>query len=237
MSESFRQEQADNIINKFSQNSGPSQQEEIDNIISKFDNNQEQNFVDSINRFAPKERVSKLIEAGVLCDLGGYEWGCLGGDRFYVFANINGVPVPMYKTSARTDNKREDIDFFPFFGTQTSNQDWLIKGDTAEDTNNFYGIKSLEEVAKTLTEVFNFNTDRIRKDANINFKPGVDSPWEKFIDVDNFVPDGKEVESSKKLNELIGARFNVDFDKINQMPAYSTQAVKYISGNIFKRAV
>lgn len=234
MKESFNQKQIDTIVEKFNKEENPDRQQIVDNIVNKFNNKQEDNLVESIKQLAPEKRLLKLIELGILTDLEGYQWGCLGGDRFYVFANINGIPVPMYKSSTHTDGKRSDLDFFTFFGTQAKNQDWLIKGDTHKDTDTFYGIKELEEVSKILTEVFNFNTDRIKKVKNKNFQQGVDSPWDKQKDVDNFVSEGKEIESSKQLNQLIEKRFGVDFDKINQMPACSREAVKYVSGNIFQ---
>lgn len=134
-----------------------------------------------------------------------------------------------------TGGKRSDVDFFPFFGTQAKNQDWLIKGDTHKDTDNFYGIKKLEDISKILTGVFDFNTDKIKKVENVNFKQGVDYPWDKVVDTNNFIPEGKEVESSEQLNQLISKRFNIDFNKVNQMPAYSLEAVNYVSGSIFNK--
>lgn len=212
----------------------PFQQKQITSIINKFDRNPENKLIESIKELAPEERLSKLIELGILRNLEGYEWGCLGGDRFYVFANINGVPVPMYRSSTHTGGKRSDVDFFPFFGTQASNQDWLIKGDTHKDTDTFYRMKELEEVSKTLTDVFNFNTDRVKKITNEDFRPGIDSRWDKVKDVDNFVPEGKEIESSKQLNQLLSKRFDIDFDKVNSMRANSNEVVSYVSGKIFQ---
>lgn len=211
----------------------PFRQKQISDIVNKFDKKQENKLIESLKELSPEKRLSKLIELGVLRDLEGYEWGCLGGDRFYVFADIKGVPVPMYKSSTHTGGKRSDVDFFPFFGTQASNQDWLIKGDTHKDTDTFYGIKELEDVSKTLTGAFNFNTDRIKKVPNENFKQGVDSPWDKVKEVDNFVSEGKEIETSKKLNQLLSERFEIDFDKVSAMPAYSLEAVRYVSEKIF----
>jgi hypothetical protein len=209
-------------------------QKQINGIVKKFDKNPQNNDIESIVHLEPEKRLSRLIELGILRDLDGYEWGCLGGDRFYVFADIKGVPVPFYKSSAHTDGKRADLDFFPFFGTQASNQDWLIKGDTHKDTDTFYKMKELEDVSKTLTHVFNFNTDRLIKVPNEDFRPGIDSPWGKVKDVDNFVSEGKEIESSEKLNKLLSERFNIDFDKVNKMDSYSLEAVDYVSEKIFQ---
>lgn len=234
MEKAFQQKQIDNIVDKFDKKENLGQQKIVGNIVNKFNNKQENNLIESIKQLAPEKRLLKLIELGILSDLEGYQWGCLGGDRFYVFASVNGIPVPMYKSSTHTGGKRSDLDFFPFFGTQAKNQDWLIKGDTHKDTDTFYGVKELEDISKILTEVFDFNTDRVKKVENKNFKQGVDSPWDKEKDVDNFVSEGKEVESSKRLNQLIEKRFSVDFDKINQMPAYSLEAVNYVSESIFK---
>lgn len=234
MEKPFHQKQIDSIVDKFDKKEDVSQQQTVDNIVSKFSNKVESNTIESVKQLSPEKRLLKLIELGVLCDLEGYEWGCLGGDRFYVFANMNGVPVPMYRSSAHTDDKRSDLEFFPFFGTQARNQDWLIKGDTHKDTDTFYGFKELEDISKTLTEVFDFNTDRIKKVPNENFKQWIDGPWDKVKDADNFIPEGKEIPDSDKLNQLIGKRFNVDFTKVNKMPAYSLGVVDYISGAIFK---
>jgi hypothetical protein len=234
MKEAFDQKQIDTIVDKFNKKENFNKQQIVDNIVNKFSNKRENNLVESVKQLAREKRLLKLIELGVLGDLEGYQWGCLGGDRFYVFASVNGVPVPMYKSSTHTGGKRSDLDFFVFFGTQAKNQDWLIKGDTHKDTDTFYGVKELEDISKILTEVFNFNTDRIKKVENKNFKQGVDSPWDKEKDVDNFVSEGKEVKSSKQLNQLIEKRFGVDFNKINQMPAYSLEAVNYVSESIFK---
>lgn len=234
MEKAFQQKQIDTTVDKFDKKQDLAQQQIVNNIVNKFNNKQENNFIESIKQLVPEKRLLKLIELGVLSNLEGYQWGCLGGDRFYVFASVKGIPVPMYKSSTHTGGKRSDLDFFPFFGTQAKNQDWLIKGDTHKDTDTFYGVKELEDISKILTEVFDFNTDRIKKVENKNFKQGVDNPWDKAKDADNFVPEGKEVKSSKELNQLIEKRFGVDFDKINQMPAYSLEAVQYISDRIFQ---
>jgi|JI10StandDraft_1071094.scaffolds.fasta_scaffold140515_2 hypothetical protein len=210
------------------------QQKQIDDIVGKFDKNPKNKDIESITQLEPEKRLSKLIELGILRDLEGYEWGCLGGDRFYVFADVNGVPIPMYKSSTHTGEKRSDLDFFPFFGTQANNQDWLIKGDTHKDTDTFYGRKELEDVSKILTEVFNFNTDRLARVPNKDFKPGIDSPWEKVKDVDNFVSEGREIESSQKLNQLLSERFDIDFNKVNQTHAYSLDVVNYVKEKIFQ---
>jgi hypothetical protein len=215
----FRQQQIDAITNKF-------EKESTNSSIN----------IESIKKLAPEKRVSKLIELGVLCDLGGYHWGCIGGDRFYVFANINGIPIPMYKTSARTDGKRKDLDFFVFWGVQKNKKEapWLIKGNIKEKTNNFYNIKKLEEISKILTESFDFDTDRIKKIENENFKQGKDAPWDKVKDVDNFVPEGKEIENDEKLNELLSSHLKIDFNKINGLPRASSDVVDLASSKILK---
>lgn len=234
MKEFFNQKQVDTIVDKFDKKENLYPQKKVDDIVNKFNNIQENNLAESIRQISPEKRLLKLIELGVLSDLEGYQWGCLGGDRFYVFANINGIPVPIYKSSTHAGGKRSDLDFFPFFGTQAKNQDWLIKGDTHKDTDTFYGIKELEDVSKTLTEVFNFNTDRIKKVPNADYRQGVDNPFEKMKDVDNFVSEGKEIDSSQKLNKLLSERFGIDFDKVNNMPSQSLEVVNYVSGKIFK---
>lgn len=205
------------------------------NIVSKFDKGSQAET--EALKVDPEQRLEKLKELGVTMDLEGYDWGCLGGDRFYVFVNLNGTPVPMYKTSARTGGKRHDTDFFPFFGTQESNQDWLIKGDPEKETNDFYGKNELEEASKILTKVFDFDTDRKIRIPDPTFNSQTHSPWEKSMQVDNYVPGGKEIPSSESLNELLSHRFDIDFDKVNQYPAYSLEAVKYVSDKIFKDSV
>lgn len=190
--------------------------------------------IDEVKNFPPEMRLKKLIELGILTNINGYEWGCLGGDRFFVFANIKGVPVPIYKTSARTEGKRKDVDFYPFFGAQTTYQNWLIKGHVSE-SNSFYGIQELEEISKILTGIFDFDTDRSKKVSNPDFKQGVSSPWEKTIDGESFVPQGKEIRDAEQLNLILGKEFDVDFDLVNKMPPGSNQAVKYVSEKIFKK--
>ena len=60
-----------------------------------------------------------------------------------MFANIKGVPVPMYKTSARTGGKSKDFNFFPFFGMDETG--WVIKGNK-EQLDTFYDIKELLDI-------------------------------------------------------------------------------------------
>lgn len=100
MKEAFDQKQIDDVVEKFNKKEDPSQQQIIDSVVNKFNKKPENNLIESIKLLTPEKRVLKLIELGFLRDLEGYQWGCLGGDRFYIFANINGVPVPMYKSSA-----------------------------------------------------------------------------------------------------------------------------------------
>lgn len=108
----------------------------------------------------------------------------------------------------------------------------MIKGSVAE-TNTFYGITELEDISRFLTEVFNFDTDRVKKIKNENFKHEVDNPWDKEKDDDNFISEGKEIKSDEQLNQLIEQRFNVDFNVVNSMPYSSWKVVEYVSSKIF----
>jgi|GEM_PF-7038052 len=209
----------------------------VSNIVNKFDKKSYStgsfefvlNQIDSVPK---KERVQFLKEKGVITDLEGFDWGCLGGDRFYVFANIQGSPVPMYRTSARTEGKREDRNFFPFFGVQESNQNWLLKSDVETGSNNFYGSQELDDLSRILTKAFDFNTDRLQKVVNDNYDPEKDKPFEKMIDVDNFVPEGVEIVSANDLNQLLAKKFDIDFNEVNKSPAYSSGAVELSANKI-----
>lgn len=210
----------------------------IQNIINKFDK-KENSISEVVKQTSPEKRVSKLIELGVLSDLEGYTWGSSGGDRFYVFANIQGVPVPMYQTSARTDGKREDVNFFPFFGIQNNGQTWIIKGDIQTEVNTFHNIKQLEDTSKILTEAFNFDTDRKQKiqekqTENIPTSSPASalSKLESYKEVDGYVPEGNEIKGHEKLNELLSKRFGIDFNEINKKPRTSREAVELASGKI-----
>ncbi len=222
------------IIKNFDNNVKAVKKPDIKSISDKFDKKTEQEKqLEMIKNLPQVERVEALKKIGIITDLAGGDWGCLGGDRFYVFANINNVPVPMYKTSARTEGKREDRDFFPFFGAQTSHSDWLLKGDVRSGSNDFYGYKEIEEASRVLTEVFDFNTDRKKHVSNPEYDPSVDHGWERVIAVDNFIPDGKEIKSPEELNHLLEEKFGVDFNFVNSQPRYSNNAVKHVSDKIF----
>lgn len=190
--------------------------------------------LEQIKTLPDMEKVRALQRIGILTNLENKDWGCLGGDRFYVFANINNVPVPMYRTSARTDGKREDRNFYPFFGVQTSHQTWLLKGGVENGSNSFYDHYQLDEASRVLTEIFDFNTDRVQLGVNEDYNSETDAPFEKMKNIDNYVPDGVEIENIETLNKLPEDRFNVDFDIVNSMPYHSNQAVSYVSEKIFK---
>jgi hypothetical protein len=215
----------ENISNKWNKHED-NNNDLIQGIVSKFDKEPNKITLDpaSVNELAPEDRVLKLTEMGILSDLDGYNWGCLGGDRFFVFANIKGVPIPMYRTSTRTEGKREGYNFFPFFGTREDKQGWLIKGNVTEDTNKFYGIKELEEVSRILTDAFNVDTDRLKRVENKNFNSKTDHPVEKYKDVDNFVSKGKEIKSANELNKLMESRFGIDYEDMKSAPAYDWES-------------
>lgn len=235
--EHFRSD-SKSIIDKFDKPDEKSadqiKKEQIQNIISKFG----ESIKIDLEHTEPKERVVKLIEAGVLSEIEGYSWGCLGGDRFFVFANIDGVPVPFYKTSARTGGKRQDTDFFPFFGVHTAGQPWLIKGDTEKDTNSFYNNQKLEQASKILTEAFNFDTDRkIKKQApgrTASSSSGQSAMeiLDSYDQLDGYVPDGNEIIGNENLNGLLSRTFGIDFNAVNNLPAYSMKAVALAKSKI-----
>jgi hypothetical protein len=216
--------------------------DQIKNITDKFDKPNEshkQNLIEQIKSTDPKERVAKLLEAGILAGIDNYTWGCLGGDRFFVFANIDGKPIPFYKTSARTGGKRGDTNFFPFFGVHTAGQPWLIKGDTEKDTNTFYGNAKMEETSKLLTEVFDFDTDRKIKvekpSATSQSSSSQLSAMDKldsYEEVDGYLPDGNEITGNEKLNQLLANRYNIDFEYINKMPSQSLQVTELVKRKI-----
>lgn len=210
-------------------------------IIQKFDKNDNSELVESIKKVAPQDRVKKLLEAGIITNLEGYEWGSSGGDRFFVFGNINGVPLPMYMTSARTDGKREDANFFPFFGIQTPKvgQRWLIKAPTGT-SNVFYNSKDIEKVSKILTETFDFDTSRLKNVEN-NFseklKP-IDSIMNKIGEqVDEYVPKGREITTDENLNNLLSRRFSIDYNEINNLPEGSSEAFHKSADKILKEII
>lgn len=165
--------------------------------------------IESVLEQPLEKRVAKLVELGVLKDLEGYTWGNIfdrkntesgksfDSSRFFVVANVNGVPIPMYKSFKHTADKREDLNFFAFFGVMLSDH-WVIKG---KGTNEFYGVKRLEEISYILTQAFDFYTSR----------------WKKSGDIvsDGYVPEGREVVDYIKLNELLGRRFSIDFLKLD----------------------
>ena len=169
----------------------------------------ERELIRSVLEVPKKERVAKLLELGVLTNLEGYTWGNIFGNRFFVFANFQGIPVPMYKTLKHTGEKRTDLNFFAFFGI-TPDFEWVIKGDSKQN-NEFYGIKGLESISRILTSVFNFDTS-------------------------GYVPDGKEVLSSKELNELLERKFEIDFSELTKHSAtyYLDKLVEIFFGE-FKR--
>src|SRR6266404_7576034 len=136
-----------------------------------------QKIIDAVIELSPEKRVAKLIELGILTDLDDYIWGTVF-DRFFVFANIEGVPVPIYKSQSHTSDKRSDLDFFVFFGVRG---EWVIKGNRRE-INNFYGIQALEEISRILTKVFDFDTSE-------------------------YIPEGKKVADNIELNNLLQKRF------------------------------
>lgn len=163
-----------------------------------------QRIIDAVIELPPEKRVAKLIELGVLTDLGGYSSGhFFAGDdpsRFFVFANFKGVPVPMYKSMSHTSNKRGDLNFFVFWGIWESRNSWIMKGDRKE-VNEFYGVKELEDISSILTSTFDFDTF-------IQVQP-------ESGDVNGYIPEGNRITSYQKLNELLGRRFDIDFSKLN----------------------
>jgi hypothetical protein len=198
------------------------------------------NIVEEAKSVSPKQRVEKLKELGILTDLEGFDWGNQGGDRFYVFGNVNGAPIPFYISSAHTDGKRKDLKFFNFFGVQypKNGSPWLIKGDIPKDTNQFWGHPELETISKILTQVFDFDTDRIKK----SFVPPKGMPsnsWEKFKyekTVENFAPNGHKITSDTQLNQILSSRFGIDFEEINNLPRSDWQAAKIASDKVFSEA-
>jgi hypothetical protein len=144
------------------------------------------------------ERVMKLIELGILTHLEGYTWGRLIEGRFFVFANVKGVPIPMYRTKSYTGNKSKDFSFFPFFGVRLGKDgrlDWLVKGST-DNSNSFYGIPELRTASEILTQVFD-------------------------LDTTTYTPDGKEADS-RKLNDLLQRRFKMNvFNLADKLPVSS----------------
>lgn len=156
-----------------------------------------QRIIDAVKEEPPEKRVAKLVELGVLTDLEGYTWGTASA-RFFVFTNVKGIPVPMYKSLAYTDNKRSDLNFFIFYGCAPNG--WFIKGNL-KGGNEFYGIRDLENVSGILTSVFDFDTSR-----RIGSEDEV---------VEGYVPQGKEIPNYETLNEVLGKRFGIDYSKID----------------------
>ncbi len=162
-----------------------------------------QQILDIVREEPPEKRIAKLIELGVLTNLEGYTWGNIfdvsGADsRFFVFANIKGVPVPLYKSSRHFGGKREDLNFFAFFGCAPNG--WMIKGDR-KAIDNFYGVEELGYTSAILTSVFAFDTSR-----RIETESGR---------ADGYVPDGREIHDYKALNDLLAKRFDVDYSQIS----------------------
>ena len=162
-----------------------------------------QKIIDIVKEEPPEKRVAKLVELGVLINMEGFTWGSLfpedNGGRFFVFANVKGIPIPMYKSLFHTDNKREDVNFFIFFGILASKK-WIIKG-PRRNSNEFYGVKELEDVSTILTSVFDFDTSRkIEPEGEV---------------IDGYIPEGSEIQNFEKLNELLGKKFDIDFSKLD----------------------
>lgn len=147
--------------------------------------NQTELLAQEVKILPPNERIGKLVELGVLTDLEGYTWGKMSSGRLFVFANIKGVPVPLYRTLNHTSDKRSDVEFFPFFGYRKNNaggEGWIVKGGL-DDINSFHGIPDLERAAKILTASFNFETKS------------------------DYIPLGEGIKDEHQLNELIIKRY------------------------------
>lgn len=171
------------------------------------------NIIDAVKKEPPQKRVGKLVELGVLTDIEGYTWGTMLGSRFFVLANVKGVPIPMYKSLHHTGDKRQDLDFFCFLGIGNGN--WAIKG-FSDEVEKFYGIEELENASEILTSVFDFDTSR---------KNGTGEEA-----TNGYIPQGKEIQDDKKLNALLSARFNIDPSRLS---GATYQIWSYVSEKIF----
>ncbi len=114
-------------------------------------NKQEKNLnLPKIEKNLPfKERLDELFKNKVLYENeDGKKYILQTLSRIGVIANLNGVKIPFYQSSAGTGGK-SDGRWYPFFGNKGA---WLIKGNI-EDLNKGYDIPEIKEMMNYLDEV------------------------------------------------------------------------------------
>ncbi len=111
-------------------------------------------YIEKIKSLPENERMSSLLENGVLTHPVPEKSWSYTSKRPIVFAKLNGHIIPFYRSSSGTSGKQEGK-WYPFFGF---GDNWLVKFDVAS-VENSYGIPPLQKVAAILAAVLDYNSD------------------------------------------------------------------------------
>lgn len=97
----------------------------------------------------------ELSKKGLVMSFGGKSFFNIGGGRDAMVLNINGVPVPVYRSSQGTDSK-EKGKWYPFFAMTS---EWLAKA-MSDNYKDGYGNKAIKDVLDALNSNPAFSYDK-----------------------------------------------------------------------------
>jgi hypothetical protein len=109
--------------------------------------------IERISKLPYQERVSALIEAGIIASDLTFNLG----NRFPIILNIAGTKVAFYRSSEGTGGKKKGA-WTPMFGFgEHKGNPWLIKGDIDTQVNKNYNSKAIEEYTNILNKTLNWD--------------------------------------------------------------------------------
>lgn len=103
----------------------------------------------------PFTASDELTKSGLVMSFEGKSFFDIGGGRDAMVLNINGVPVPVYRSSQGTDSK-ERGKWYPFFAMTDS---WLVKA-MSDNYKEGYGNAAIKQVIDSLNSNPAFSYDR-----------------------------------------------------------------------------
>ncbi len=126
----------------------------------------ENEYIEKINALPENERVSALLENGILAHAApdknwSFRWG-----RPILFSKVNDHVIPFYRSKQGTDGKNQG-GWYPFLGF---GDNWLVKTN-AENMNNGYTVPPLKKIITILNNTLNYDQE-IDKAYSVNSSIG-----------------------------------------------------------------